>query len=197
MRLADDFRPFLDGLDPAELERSTSVTCGLRPDLTLALRNGAWARFAASNAGPDPGAWDDRPVLEAISGPLRIFHADLLRHAQRTRAPVEHGYLCPSRAHYRRYRMRVVPLDAGALLLVHHLVAQGPHRHPGRRGGAYLVDGAATTCSHCRRTRRADAPSTWDWVPRHLGRDVPVRHELCPVCARLHEWSRLSSRRSR
>ena len=30
----------------------------------------------------------------------------------------------------------------------------------------YLTDaGIITVCSHCRRSRRVDAPTQWDWVP--------------------------------
>jgi hypothetical protein len=187
--VADDFRPVLAAFDPAELAGSLSATCGLRRDLSLALRNEAWTAFGRANGATAPEAWDDRCVLDAITGELRSFYGDLFREVQASGRPADHAYACPSPERHRRFVMRVVPAPSDALLVQHHLVVDRPHE---TRGGEPLDDryadhGVVTVCSHCRRTRRVHEPQTWDWVPGYLRPGVArVSHGLCPVCLRFY-----------
>lgn len=51
-------------------------------------------------------------------------------------------------------------------------------------GTAYKTRlGFVVICSMCKKTRRVDDPSRWDWVPTHLDRRLPkLSHGLCLNC---------------
>lgn len=197
MFLADDFRPFLRGHDLNELETMDSTALGLRSNLTIGYRNAAWDRFAIRHGGPTLAGWNGRSILDVLAEPLRPFYADLFKRVQRTRKPREHTFEWSSPEVFRQYRMRALPLQKNALLVVHHLVDEHPHDrealapHPHR----YIQDnGFIVQCCHCMMVRRADDTHTWDWVPAYIS-DPPdaVSHGLCPLCFR-HHYPQLAAR---
>ena len=192
MRLEPDFREALARFDLDELDRSRHTVVGLRLDFTIGFRNQGWYRFAAENGGSAEMADDwapPRTLLDGIAPPVQGFYRRLFLRALEKGEPVDHFYLCPSPRLHRQHRLRVQPLDPG-LLLVHQLVVEAPHHRPscGPDLGPYKgPHGILTVCCHCRATRRADAPDTWDWVPDVIAQPRDdVSHGLCPLCFRHH-----------
>lgn len=187
MYLAHDFRPYLVPSALRELEAMDTTAYGLREDLTVAYRNGAWTQFAETNGAPELDRWNGRSILDVFDPSVRGFYEALFRRVQSRGEPEDHAYECSSPARFQRFLMRVVPLADGRLLVLHHLAEDRPHdRAPSDLDPAAYLDahGTASQCCHCRRTRRPDDPDTWDWVPGLLDREAPVSHGLCPVCFR-------------
>ena len=185
MYLADDFRHALEGFDLAHLEATTSAVVGLRPDLTIAFANRAW-RQSEGRCGCGPNGTDS--YVEGVSAPLRPFYLGMLRAVQRDGEPAVHEFACPRPDSMRRYRLRVMPLSGG-LLLIHHLIAEQPVGHPAHAAEreAYVDEhGMVHQCAHCRMVLRQGS-QTWDWVPDWVV-DPPrdTSHGLCPVCFRYH-----------
>lgn len=173
----------------AELDDSPHTVLGLFPDDTAGYSNRAWGRFAVANGAPELVGWAGGAFSAAVAAPLRPFFARLFATVRQTGAARSHDYECSSPTHFRRFRLWVVPLDGGALLLEHHLRVELPHERPAAR--AVEVDyrdeyGVLTLCCHCRNTRRRDR-QTWDWVPGFLDRELAsVSHGLCPRCFHHH-----------
>lgn len=184
--LAEDFRSLLPEQQLRELQLSGSVVVGLRADNTVGFTNAAWARFAKQNNGG--GAVEDwrGSLIEAVSPELRGFYLKLFETARATGEPQDHRYQCSDKEKYREFMLRVLPLPSGALILIHHKVLETPHGwERGTVGDQYRnADGFVVQCSHCRRTRRADDPLTWDWVPAYLERQAGISHGLCGHCFR-------------
>lgn len=174
---------------PALLD-SHDVVFGLWPDLTLAFTNPAWHRFAATNGG-EP-VISDRwrlgcSILDAISEPHRSFYEARYAEVLGALRPWEHLYECSSAAIERLFHMTALPIGKGlGILAVHSLRWE----QPVDRSHAVPIEttyrnpqGMLIQCAHCRRFRRADLDSTWDWV-----RDwviVPrqnTSHSICEPC---------------
>ena len=198
MYLADDYRPYVRRFDLHHLEASASTTIGVRSDDTIGYLSAAWYTFARDNGVLDPGTvWDvARPLSDAIPEPLRPFYAHLFQMARRAGAEVTHDYECPSPQLFRRFHMRVLPLEHDALLLIHHLAVV----HPVQNGSPaieqyYRVEHATITqCCNCRLVRRAQEPETWDWAPAWVEHEAPnTTQGLCPRCLAMH-YPRLAER---
>lgn len=191
MWAADDFLTQLAGFDLDVFEASSNTVYALRPDFSLAYYNGAWARFALENHG-DPAKLrngDCPDAIEACTPSLRHFYRGLFQRVLDTGEPLEHEYLCPSPTLERRFVMRIRPLPGG-LLVTNHLLVETPHGEPGKpaREPVYTAEnGIITQCAHCRMTRRADDPNTWDWVPGFVAvQPDNLSHGLCPTCFQYH-----------
>lgn len=99
----------------------------------------------------------------------------------------EHEFDCPSPTLYRRYRMRVLPLQDGEFLVRNSVVAVFPvSEKPVDLHSFCDEENIYHLCSHCRRARRLDSPE-WIFVPEllHAGR-YKVSHGLCPICTRYY-----------
>ncbi|HEX6853439.1 MAG TPA: hypothetical protein VF139_18735 [Candidatus Polarisedimenticolaceae bacterium] len=181
-------------LDAIARERAT--VCGLWPDLTIALVNHAWWRFAEENGAPPDFAGRfglGCAMGDGISGPQRPYYEIALRRVLETGRPWRHIYRCPSVTLDRTYHLEVIPVgDRRGLLLTHAPQGIVPHADRGddvQADPASYLDarGLLRQCGHCRRVRRVDDPSRWDWVAAWIAA-VPrrVSHELCRLCLELH-----------
>lgn len=188
MFLAPDFVSILSGHALHELDAAEHTVIGLRANFTVGYRNHAWSSFARVNGAPELIDWNGTPITEVFHSEVRSFYVDLFETVQRTGSPADHDYECSSPDLFRIFRLRVLPLAERSLLLLHHLRVERAHDQPTyepnasmyRGDGGYIVQ-----CCHCRRTRRAAEPATWDWVPAYLDRTLPdVSHGLCPPCFR-------------
>ena len=171
------------------LERSKAVICVLDPDLRITYCNPAWDEFAEQNAGPDvlaQGVVGSR-LLEVVAEPLRAFYEGIFKQAETTGQVQEFDYECSSPELYRSFHMQVLPLrDDHGFLVMHSLRVEKPldFRPAQAPDDARYAgpDGIVVMCCHCRRTRRAQDPHAWDWVPAYLERRARVSHGLCGVC---------------
>ena len=182
-----DFLHLLGPQRVAELEADENTVIGLRADNTVGYRNSGWDRFATDNGAPELIEWNGTPILEMFHPEVREAYRDLFQRVRDRGEPEDHVYQCSSPEVYREFRLRVLPLPDEHLLLIHHLVVNRDHHWPVQEPGTRYVDadGVVTQCCRCRRTRRANAPETWDWVPAYLDRTLDqVSHGLCPSCFR-------------
>ena len=185
------FRPLLADFEAEVLDSTETTVFGLWPDLTLAFMNPAWFRFAAANGG-EPAISRDwmlgRCALDAVPAPIRNFFETNYRRCLRERRPWEHTYECSSDDHYRDYHMTAFPLhDSAGLLLVNSIRIEAPLRPEVSApiAAQYMNEHALVVqCCHCRRFRRVDRQSTWDWVARWV-KEIPknVSHGICETCA--------------
>jgi hypothetical protein len=185
-----DFEALLGRHGLAGVRDDPCVMLGLWPELTIGFVNAAYERFARANGADDAflAAWGPgRPLLDAVAGPQRAFYEGALGTVLAAGTPFEFDYECSSDGRFRLFHMRALRLGRGeGILVVHSLSAEGPQlrrdaegAEPTYRDGRGLV----AVCGHCRRTRRADDPSRWDWVPAFV-RSLPdgTTHGLCPTC---------------
>jgi PAS domain-containing protein len=177
------------GVPRSVLERSKAVICVLDPELRLTYCNPAWDEFARQNHGHEVLATGvvGSLLLAVVAEPLRAFYQGIFARAQATGKVQEFDYECSSAEVFRTFHMQVLPLKEERGFLVMHSLrvekpldfrpAQAPDdaRYTGP-GGLIVM------CCHCRRTRRARDPQTWDWVPAYLQRTARVSHGLCGVC---------------
>lgn len=191
---APHFLRLLEEFEFGELESAGGTVYGLWPDLRLAYMNAAWSRFAAENGGEPAIAqhWGlGRCILEAISEPLRPFFMQNYSRCLEEGRPWEHIYQCSSAEYYREYHMTVFPLGGReGLLVVNSLRVETPHPSvalPALVERYRTADGIVCQCSHCRRTRRIDNPSVWDWVAQWVKQSPPeTSHGICPECLGFH-----------
>ena len=173
----------------ATIEAEPSTVYALTSDLRISYVNPAWTEFARSNRAQWAGEeWGPgRPVLDAVPLVLRPFYDSLFARALDKREVVTHEYDCSSPDEERLFQMRVHPCDSGGLLVVHSPLRVAPRERPTTPGPDALyrsAEGRITLCSHCRRVRRVDEHSSWDWVPRLVeGPQSGTSHGLCRVCA--------------
>lgn len=174
-------------LESIEAERGSVI--GLWADGRIALLNSGWHRFAHENDGV--AVLERWPLgsdfFSAISRVLRDYYAQAFARAVRTRQPWEHSYDCHSPATKRQFRLRALPLDQGALLLVHSLVVSYPaHADDAceRELACYVgADGLIRQCCNCRRTQRIAIPQAWDWLPGLVANPPRnVSHVICLTC---------------
>ena len=190
-RVVDPMLPLLRGIQLDDLERSEDVIFGLLPDYRLGYVNPAWVRFADANGAPDlVGRFLGRSVLLATPEALRSYYAAAYWRVIRHNSPWEYTFQCPSATLQRLFRMLVLPLPKGGLLVTSSLVFEAP-RHDGveaseeRLAREYTDDhGRVLQCSHCRRLRRSGEDECWDFVPLAVEQPLPVAsHGLCSPCA--------------
>lgn len=169
---------------------SQDIVYGLWPDLTLAFTNAAWHRFAADNGGePEISTkWLlGRSILEAISEPLRSFYDLRYRACLRLERPWEHTYECSSADSERFFHMTAMPVGAGqAILVINSLRIEKPMERPGPEPLEERYrnrHGMAIQCAHCRRFRRADSETTWDWIRDWIRSPLNnTSHSICEPC---------------
>ena len=177
------------------IAREDATVCGLWPDLTIALVNAAWWRFAEENGAP--AGFRSRfglgaAMADGISGPQRAYYETALHRVLDTGRPWRHVYRCPSASLDRTFHLEVTPLGEGrGLLLTHapHGTRPLPSGDDAAADPALYVDarGRLHQCGHCRRFLRVDAPSRWDWVPSWIvAAPRAIAHGLCRPCLELH-----------
>jgi hypothetical protein len=181
--IATSFAPF----DLATLDADPSTVLGLAGDLSIAYVNPAYWTFARVNgAAWAPGEWGvGAALLDAVPKMLKPFYGDLFERSRQERAVVEHDYECSSPEIERRFRLRVLPCEGDALVLIHSLIREVARSDDGPRRTAalYTRDGIITQCSHCRRVERREPPNAWEWVLELVQCPAPnVSHGLCPPC---------------
>ncbi len=163
-----------------------NVSCLLSDELRIMRTNPAWDEFARANGGEQLLAQNMRGValMEVIPEPLRRFYRDGFSRTQQTGERWEHDYECSSADVFRKYRMIAYPFEGG-IAVTHALLVAEPHRRDGFvRSDRYLAAGVITMCCHCRRVRRPDEPTRWDWVPAYVtGPPATTSHGLCPPCS--------------
>ncbi len=179
------FSPLIAGFGHEALHGPQTV-CGLFDDFRIGFTNQAWQRFAVENGAPElEQRWGlGKSYLDAISGPLSEYFRDAFQGCLVSRLRWDHEYECSSPQLFRAMSLSVYPLEGG-LLLVHAVSAQRRvHALPSPVDGFHVDEqGIAVQCGHCRKTRRADDASRWEWVAE-LVEDCSTitSHGLCPVC---------------
>ncbi len=169
------------------LEAESGAVVGIWPDGRIAFSNGAWQRFALSNAGADVLVrWPlGADLLSGISGGLRDYYASAFARALARGEAWEQTYACHSPRSTRQFQMRVLPLAGRGLLLIHSLVAEAELEilASGDAERYFDADGVVRQCSNCRRTQRVGAPAAWDWVPAFVASCPPrTSHSICSAC---------------
>jgi hypothetical protein len=185
-------RSLLSPFDRVAVDHDPATIYLVTPELQIAYVNAAWSTFAAANdARWASGEWGvGARIMDSIPEVLQPFYEDLYRTALAKREVVEHDYECSSASVFRVFRMRLMPCDSGAILVVNSPLREAPHAVlPGSALEALYrdEDGLIRQCSHCRRLRRTSQPPSWEWVPEHVARPAPrVSHVLCHVCTRYY-----------
>lgn len=172
------------------LETSQDVVYVLDGDLCIAACNRGWDTFALENGGIGFSSGDvvGRTIFDFIPDVLVAFYVDKYEAARRSPACVELDYDCSSPTEYRQFHMALQRIEDGGIVsissrrpgLTSHLLEQdGKADHPAYRSESGLI----TMCANCRRTKRQDAHSKWDWVPSFLNHPAgKVSQGICPVC---------------
>jgi len=170
------------------LEASQDVCCHLDAELRITYCNPAWDRFALANSGGF--ALSHRVVgsmiMDFVPSELIEFYSAMFADARD--AVIAFDYECSSPDLYRRFQMQILPVEQPTgYMVINSLRIE--EKMQGRRPALtlcpeYVSDaGIVTVCSHCRRSRRVDAPDQWDWVPANLKpSQLNVSHGLCPTC---------------
>jgi hypothetical protein len=155
------------------LETDEAIIFCLDSELRLTYCNLAWDRFALLNGGNHLArpALVGKCVLDSIVGPDRDYYATAYKHVLAANEPWEHDYECSSKHMYRKFRLRVVPMQKGpGLLVISSLQLERSHTSPSQPPLEDLYrtrEGLLIMCSSCRRTRRnTPGQSIWDWVPK-------------------------------
>lgn len=171
------------------LDEREDITCVLDPGLRFVYCNPAWDRFALANQGEQAKGEQvlGTSLLEVVAEPLRRFLQHAFEAVATSGKPFEFDYECSSAESLRLFRMHIMPLKPeGGFLVVHSLRVEEPHDRPTESPNPkrYCTsEGLIVMCAHCRRTRRAQEPDKWDWVPAHLNdRSLQVSHGLCGIC---------------
>ncbi|MCB9777202.1 MAG: hypothetical protein H6742_01395 [Alphaproteobacteria bacterium] len=123
MYLADDFRPSAAGLDLDRLDGSRTAAVGLRRDLTIGLANRAWAEAAGFLCGSAGYPDDGTRYLSGLPEGEQAALAAAIGEVARTCQPVSHELVATRGECSRRYRLRIMPLPRGVLVL-HHLLEE-------------------------------------------------------------------------
>lgn len=191
MEIDPQFESLVEVSDLRNIDASSNTIYAVWPDLRLALENRGWFQFAAENGADADFAerWligeSIEPVCRGRSGE---HFCDAIHKALRDDEVQIITYECSGAATFRLMRGTIFPLGDRAVLLSHSLIRTSTHAGEGRvatsPGPEYVDgDGLIVMCSGCRRTRRADDPSTWDWVPDFV-ENVPenASHGFCAAC---------------
>jgi hypothetical protein len=177
-----------DGLDA----EGGSVV-GLWPDGRIGLLNRAWQSFAIENGGAlTLERWPlGSDMASGISGVLRAYYERAFDRVRLRGEPWEQTYQCNAPSRYREFRLRVLPLERRALLLVHSLAVDAVYPEEIELEQPLSEyqrdDGLVRQCSNCRRTQRAGSPGVWDWVRAYVSQPPPnATHGICETCVRQH-----------
>jgi hypothetical protein len=181
-------RPVGGAIPLSTLEASGDVSCQLNNDLRICYCNPAWDRFALANDGEF--ALSERVlgavIVDFVPPELVEFYTAAFAGARD--AIVEFDYECSSPDLYRTFKMQILPSEQPkgyTVVNALNVVEKMEGKHPALvLGPQYITeDGFITVCSHCRRSRRVNAPDKWDWVPANLKpAQRNVSHGLCPIC---------------
>jgi len=192
VELRSEFRGALTGIDLDVLDSDPATIVGVEPNLRIAFVNDAWFRFAAANGARwQPGEWGlGANLVDATPSDLRPFYDLLFAVALRTGEAVAHDYECSSAERYRKFRMRIHPLEGKGYLVTHTPTIERAHdleSHAPTDLEYLHASGLYLQCAHCRRTRHALVQNRWDWVPSYVSNPPSnVSHGLCPVCFAYH-----------
>jgi hypothetical protein len=159
-------------------------------ELRITYCNPAWDTFAMANGGE--GVLAEHVIgsnlMSAIAEPLHPLFRDVCRSCREHHLTFDMDYECSTAALYRLLHVKILPLRAsGELAFIHSTRVERPHgveRPAFSATSDYVGDhGIVTLCCHCRRARRQDASSMWDWVPAFLQPERwKITHGMCPVC---------------
>lgn len=192
VQIAPGFEALLGAHALEALDREPSVVIGLWSDGRIALLNAAWRRFAEENDGAD--ALRRWPIggdfLSGISGVLRDYYRRAFASVRAQGRPWEQSYQCHSPRVRRQFRLRVLPLEQHALLLIHSAIVESaaPPRDADI-GASALAEyvgpsGMVRQCSNCRRTQHGTREG-WHWVRDYVSHPPPnVTHGICDICLR-------------
>jgi hypothetical protein len=156
--------------------------------LQICYCNPAWDRFALANDGEL--ALSKRVLGAVIMNfvPPELIQFYTAAFAGARDAIVEFDYECSSPDLYRTFKMQILPTERPkgyTVINALNIEERMERKRPALAlSSNYLTDaGIITVCSHCRRSRRVDAPGQWDWVPANLKpAQRNVSHGLCPIC---------------
>ena len=166
----------------------------LDAELTVTYCNPAWDRFAVQNGGPElcHPAPIGHCVLDFICGADRGYFEKHYRSVLQQSEAWERDYECSSSGVYRKYRLRVLPMQTvRGLFVVNSLIVERAHElaaKPPLEEVYRTTRGLIVMCASCRRTRRnIQGIDIWDWVPSFV-ENFPVRttHGVCAPCRELY-----------
>ena len=187
------FEDLIAGFD--DLDYYPSVVLGLWPNLSLAYLNIAWYKFGSANGAENEffGKWRvGSSLVDALPDVVRAYYLDFYASCLSTGRAHRHVYECSSPAIFRCFQLTVFPLGHGqGILAVNTLLKEELYRTPEPSEVSEPLDvdapdsRALSHCIHCRRFRRNEPASEWQWVPRWVS-NLPsgVKHQLCDRCLR-------------
>jgi hypothetical protein len=151
--------------------------------------NPAWDRFAAANDGRGISRTEvlGRLILDYVPDVLRTLYVHKYWLSKRSEGWTEFNYDCSSPEKIRLFRMGMIGVGEGLLVVNHLRLEEGCEVQPplteAERRSYISPDGFVTMCANCRKTRRSDDATTWNWIPDFLrDRSLKVSHGLCPRC---------------
>jgi hypothetical protein len=109
-------------------------------------------------------------VFAAIPGVLSDVYNRAFHNVGATGRVWSKLYQCSSSDEFRRFRMRIHPINGlGWFLVSNALVVARPHRNGAdATDETYFSGGVVVMYAHCRSVRRTAAPERWDFVPAYL-----------------------------
>ena len=174
-----------------EIDRSANPAYAFDRSYRISYLNHGYQRFATENGGGPAflARWGiGASLLQATSDVLVPFYRTLFDRALGG-ATLEHDFECHAPDRFRRFRMRLFPLETPAAVLVENTLVLERSLEPVEPGaGPDAIDryrtsaGLIRQCAHCRRVQE---PGTgeWHWVAALIARPAPgVSHGLCPIC---------------
>jgi hypothetical protein len=177
-RLAEPF-------DLAALDAEGSTLALVNKMGSILWVNAAWHAFGAANGAKAAAIAPGVGYFEAVQGELRSWALGAATRSTASGEVFESDYECSSPTEKRTFRMRMLPLPGGGLLIEHSLRLEVPHADVGAAPdlATYRSDGGLIVmCSNCRKVRRSDK-SAWAWVPAWVAAQPErISHGLCFVC---------------
>jgi hypothetical protein len=196
------FQALLANYDLQKLNVSQATIYGCWADSRLAYFNPGWSQFSRLNGGEPQISTDwtvGRPTIECVADVLKSFFTRNIERCLRESRPWEHLYECSSASTFRAFHMITFPLGKqDGYLVFNSLRFQHEMRRPSMAPREELYRSSAgilTQCCHCRRVRRANSPTTWDWVSEWVtNQPMDTSHGICDPCLgfHYHEWNPVS-----
>ncbi len=178
-----------------EILDSDNIVYVLDESLTIVQTNDAYRRFADENsAGPEfhDKFGEGSQVLSVIPEQLRPFYESLYRKAFSGEV-VEHDYDCHSPSSFRRFRLRLLPLEDGRVAVENSLRVERVWTDTEELDDETIAEryvastGLIVQCMHCRRVKATGPTERWDMIPSMIdSRDRRVSHGLCAACLRVY-----------
>jgi len=170
------------------LAECSDICYALNSQGDLIYCNRSWDDFASRNGGAACLTLKvlGKNICEVLPSDLKEFFVRGF-DAARNSGFWEHDFECPSPAEFRTYRMRVVPLADGGLLIRNALL----HSHTLKQIPVDLErfrdsHGIFNLCSHCRKAN-VMGTNEWLWVPQLVAsKNLRISHGLCEVCLHYH-----------